>query len=206
MLVKREPRNLLDAVVDLFVHAHTKVVADVCAHIKLDVCADVDIKLNVKAQVLGGLVDTDVDVEKLRLSAKAELDSDIDAKVKLIADAVIIAPIKASVGKILIELCPLLERECIKKNAHKIVVKVNSDIDLNIPKLWVKLGADLPAHIRARAKIIINRVAVHAGLVEAQVEGRVFIASNIDAHVEAWVKVWAKLYAKVKLEADIRAL
>ncbi|KAG0367115.1 hypothetical protein BC939DRAFT_446271 [Gamsiella multidivaricata] len=204
-MMKRD-RNDLDAVVNLFVRAHTKVAVDACAKITADVCADVDITLDAKANVLGSLVTANVDVEKLRISAKAQLDVDIKAKVDADVKAIVIAPIRASVERVIIKLCPLLERECIRANAHNIVAKVNADVDVYIHKLWVALKVDLPAHIRLRAKVIVKEICVHAGIVEAAIRARVFIASNIDVHVKVWAKVWATLWAKVKLVALIRAL
>ncbi|KAF9347624.1 hypothetical protein BGX26_000908 [Mortierella sp. AD094] len=204
-MMKRD-RNDLDAVVDLFVKSHTKVAVEACAKITAAVCADVDVVVDADANVLNGLVTAKVDVEKIRVSTKVNLDADIKAYIDADVKATVIAPIRASVEKAVLKLCPLLEKECIKENAHNIVAKVNTDIDVTINKLWTNIKVDLPAHIRIRAKVIIREVCVHAGVVEAAIKARIFIASNIDVHIKACVKVWAKLWAKVKLIADIQAL
>ncbi|KAF9111608.1 hypothetical protein BGX27_004660 [Mortierella sp. AM989] len=205
MMMKRS-RNDLDTVVKLFVKAHTKVALDVCAKITADVCADVDVEVSAKANLLGGVITTDIDVEKIRLSTKVRLNADIKTRVDAKVKAIVIAPIKASVERVVLKLCPSLEKECIKKNAHNIVAKVNADVDVNINKLWTKIKVDLPAHIRLRAKVIIREVCIHLGIVEAAIKARVFIASNIDIHIKACIKLWVKLWAKVKLAATIRAL
>ncbi|KAG0001009.1 hypothetical protein BGZ80_000428 [Entomortierella chlamydospora] len=204
-MVKRDHSDL-NTVVNVFVEAHANVAAEACAKITASICADVDIKLHAKANVLGGVVTADADVEKIRVSAKAQVDADIKARVDAEVKAIVLVPIKASVEKVVVKLCPLLEKECIKKNASKIVAKVNADVDVSIKKLLVNLKVDLPAHIRARAKIIVRELCVHAGIADLSAKVRVFIASNIDVHVKACVKVWAKLWAKVKIVARIRAL
>ncbi|KAF8940200.1 hypothetical protein EDD21DRAFT_367008 [Dissophora ornata] len=204
-LMKRE-RNNLDAVVNLIAKVHTKVVVDSCTTITTNVCADVDLALDLDANILGGLVKAKLDVEKIRLSARAELHGDIKAKVDANAKAIVITHITAAVRKVIVDICPIFETDCITKNAHDIVVRVNTDINILISQLWVTVKADLPAHIRARAKVIIREVEVNAALVNAKIKGRLLIASNIDVHIQTWTKVWAVLYAKVQLEADLRAL
>lgn len=204
-MVKRD-RNDVNTAINLFVNAHTKVAIDACVKITADVCADVDLTLDLDAKIGNGLITAKVDVEKLRLSAKAHLDDDIKAKVNADVKAIVIAPIRAIVEKVIVKLCPLLEKECIKKNASNIVAKVNAVVDVNIQKLFITLRKDLPLHIRLRAKVNIREICIHAGIVEAAIKGRVFIASNIDAHIKVLARVWATLWAKVKLVAEIRAL
>ncbi|KAF9171183.1 hypothetical protein BGX21_001689 [Mortierella sp. AD011] len=196
----------LNAAVDIFVKAHAQVAAEACAKITASVCADVDLKLNAKAKVLGDVITADADVEKIRVSAKAQVDTEVKAYVDAEVKAIVLAPIRASVEKVIVKICPLLDRACIRKNATKIVAKVNADVNVSIKKLLVNLKVDLPVHIRARAKIIVRELCVHAGIADISAKVRVYIASNIDVHVKACIRVWVKLWAKVKIVARIRAL
>ncbi|KAF9902335.1 hypothetical protein BX616_001974 [Lobosporangium transversale] len=200
------PRDNLDAVIGIFVGAQTKIMADVAAKITADVCADVNIEANAKVVVLGGLLTTTIDVEKISLNVKAKLDADIKLYVDAAVKATVLVPIRAIVSRVVLNLCPLLENECIKRNAHNIVVAVNAEIDVCLDNLFVELKVKLPIHIHARAKIIIRELTLNAGIATAAIRARIFISAKIDAHIKAWINLWVNLCAKLQLAADIGLL
>ncbi|KAF9984163.1 hypothetical protein BGZ65_000875 [Modicella reniformis] len=199
-------KPLVSAIADIFIKVHAKAVVDVCAKITADICADVDLIVESKTSVLGGLITSSVDVDKIRVSAKAELDVDIKAKVKAIVDARVLLPIEVIVADVVAGVCPTLEKTCIVAHAATIVAKVNAKIDVNISKVWVEIKAELPAHIRLRAKIIVRELSIHAGLVDTALKVRVWIASNINIYVKVWAKIYAQVCARVKIVALIKAL
>ncbi|KAF9410650.1 hypothetical protein BGZ94_001572 [Podila epigama] len=132
-LLKRggtSPNNVLDALVKLFVKVEAKVLVDACADLSVDVCADLKVKLNAKANVLGGLLQTEVDVKKLEVKAKAEADLKAKALIKADVDALVIANIDAHVRAVAVKLCPVLSVGCIRKNAHAIVANVVARIEI----------------------------------------------------------------------------
>ncbi|KAF8922868.1 hypothetical protein BGZ52_010785, partial [Haplosporangium bisporale] len=132
-LLKRggtSPNNVLDALVKLFVDVEAKVLVDACVDLTADVCADVNLSLSAKANVLGGLIIADVDVKKLQVKAKAQVDVDVKAWIKAEVDAVVVANIDAHVRAVAAELCPVLSLTCIHDNAHAIVANVVAKIQV----------------------------------------------------------------------------
>ncbi|KAF8986028.1 hypothetical protein BGZ46_010445 [Entomortierella lignicola] len=205
--LERRSHPNVDAVVALIVNAHVKAAAEVCAKITADVCADVDLTVEANVNALGGIVTAKVDVDKVRVSAKARVDADIKAKIDADVKAIVIAPIAGIVDKTIRNRCPDFDSACIRRHAKDIVALVNAQVDVKINKLRAALKVDIPAHIRARVKVIIPEICVHLGIAEAAIRARLYIAANINVHIKACVKLWAKIWAKVNLVALItRAL
>ncbi|KAF9119857.1 hypothetical protein BGW39_011860 [Mortierella sp. 14UC] len=197
--------SLIDAVAKIFVQAHAKVLVDACVDLTANVCADVDVKLNAKANVLG-LIGADIDVKKLELSAKADVDADIKAKIDVDVKAIVTANIDAHVRAVVLKVCPKSDKACIKKNAHAIVVQVAALINVDIKKLVVKIKADLKAHVKVRLDLFIKKLDINLGLAKVKVSAIAHIRADIDAHLKAFVDVCAKLFVSAKVEADIGAL
>ncbi|KAG0332972.1 hypothetical protein BG004_001021 [Podila humilis] len=201
------PSNVLDALVRLFVKVETKVIADACVDLTAKVCADLDIKLNAKAKVLGGLLETELDVSKLTVEAKAEAKVSVKALVEAHADVLVIANIDAHVKAVALKLCPVLSIGCVHDNAHKIVAQVVARIKIDVQKLAVKVKADAEAHVKARLDVAIPKLALNLGpLATATIKSTIKLKAKVDIRLKAFVELCVKLLANVKLVADIRAL
>ncbi|KAG0368761.1 hypothetical protein BGX24_002706 [Mortierella sp. AD032] len=197
--------NIIDVVASIFVKAHAKVLVDACVDLTANVCADVDVKLNAKANVLG-LIEAEVDVKKLQLSAKADVDADIKAKIDIDVKAIVTANIDAHVRAVVLKVCPKSDKACIKKNAHAIVVQVAALINIDIKKLVVKIKADLKANAKVRLDLFIKKLDLNLGLAKVKVSAVAKIRADIDVHLKAFVEVCAKLFVNAKIVADIGAL
>ncbi|KAF9901403.1 hypothetical protein EC991_006202 [Linnemannia zychae] len=197
--------SLIDAVAKIFVQAHAKVLVDACVDLSAKVCADVDVKLNAKANVLG-LIETEVNVKKLELSAKADVDADIKAKIDVDVKAIVTAKIDGHVRTILSKVCPKSDKVCIKKNAHDIVLQVAALINIDIKKLAVKIKADLQANAKLRLDLFIKKLDINLGLAKVKVSAIAHVRADIDAHLKAFVDICAKLLVNAKIVADIGAL
>ncbi|KAF9092818.1 hypothetical protein BGX29_010278 [Mortierella sp. GBA35] len=207
-MLRRRGVDGLDAVIDLYSKVTADAVVKTCTKIEVDACADVVLELDVDAAILGGLITTKVDIDRLKVSTRERLDADIKAELKAHAKVEAVAPIKAIVHESILSICGTVNDidACLNKKAHAIVAKINAKIHVNVSKVFVNIKAHLDAHVRLRIKAIVKEVCVHLGIVEATVHAKVWVASNIDAHIKVWVKVWAKIWAKVNLVAKIRAL
>lgn len=198
--------GLIDAVVKIFVQAETKILVDACVDLKASVCADVDVKLHAKANVLG-LIGVDVNVKKLEVSAKADVDADIKARVDADLKAVVLANIDAHVRAVVLKVCPKADKACLKKNAHSIVVQVAALINVDVKKLTVKVKADLQAHAKLRLDLFIKKLDLNAlGLAKVTISAIAHVRSDIDVHIKAFVDVCVKLLVSAKIIADIGAL
>ncbi|KAF9139315.1 hypothetical protein BG015_002066 [Linnemannia schmuckeri] len=199
--------SLIDAVVKVFVQAETKILVDACVDLKASVCADVDVKLNAKAEVLGGLIGAEVDVKHLEVKAKADVDADIKARIDLDLKAVVIANIDAHVRAVVLKVCPNADKACLKKNAHAIVAQVAALINIDIKKLTVKIKADLHAHAKLRLDLFIKKLDLNAlGLAKVTISAVARVRAEVDVHLKAFVDICAKLLVNAKLIADIGAL
>ncbi|KAF9921562.1 hypothetical protein FBU30_008379 [Linnemannia zychae] len=197
--------NLIDAVVNLFVKAETKIVVDACVDLKAKVCADVDVKLNAKGNILG-LIQANIDIKKLEVSAKADVNvgikADIDADVK----ALVTANIDAHVRAVVLKICPKGDRACLKDYAHSIVAKVAALIKIDVDKLAAKIKADVHAQAKLRLDAIVKKLSINILLAKVDISGIVKVHADIDAHLKAFVDACAKLLVDAKLIGDIGAL
>ncbi|KAG0322794.1 hypothetical protein BG000_002791 [Podila horticola] len=209
-LLKRggtSPNNVLDALVKLFVDVEAKVLVDACVDLTADVCADVNVKLSAKAKVLGGLIVADVDVKKLQVQAKAQVDLDVKAWIKAEVDATVIANIDAHVRAVAGNLCPVLSIACIHTNADAIVANVVAKIRIDIDALVVKVKADVKAKVKASLDICIPKLSVNLGvLAKADVKATIDVKAQIDAHLKVFVDACVKLLVNAKLVAQVKAL
>ncbi|KAF9939437.1 hypothetical protein BGZ75_006521 [Mortierella antarctica] len=205
-LLKRDGRADIDAFVDAYVKLETKIISKVFAKVTADLCADLDVEVNAVANVGNGILTAEVDVEKIRLSTKAEAEVVATAKIDAEVRTKVTATVKATIDHVLIKLCPIVSVECIDKNAAAIVAAVNADVYVKIKEVLVNLKAEVEAHIRLRLKAIIRKVTLDLGLVNVQISARIWIASNVNVLIEAVVKVWVDLCAKINLKALIKAL
>ncbi|KAG0286838.1 hypothetical protein BGZ97_007297 [Linnemannia gamsii] len=199
--------GLIDAVVQLFVKAETKILVDACVDLKAQVCADVDVSLTAKAKVLGGLLETEVEVKHLEISAKAAVDADIKARIDADLKVEVIAKIDAHVRAVVLEICPKADKACLKKNAHAIVVKVAALINIDVKKLVVKVKADLQAHAKLRLDLYVKKLDLNAlGLAKVSIKAAAKVRASVDVHIKAFVEACVKLLVNAKLIADIGAL
>ncbi|KAG0202983.1 hypothetical protein BGX28_004578 [Mortierella sp. GBA30] len=201
-LLKRED-PLVDAVANIVAKAFVDVSVDPDLKAHLYACADVDVELHVEADVGHGLLTADADVEKIQIKTRAELDADAQAHVAADVKAKVIAPVKAIVAAVLVKVCPTLEVACIHAHAVDIFAQINAEVYLKLKDLLVTIKADVEHHAQIRLKALIPNIALHAGVAEAKVSGKVWVASNVDLEVHTIAKIWADLCAKVK--ADIVA-
>ncbi|KAF9539993.1 hypothetical protein EC957_004805 [Mortierella hygrophila] len=198
--------GLIDAVVKIFIQAETKILVDACVDLKVSACADVIVKLNAKAKVLG-LIEADVNVKNLEISAKADVDADIKARIDLDLKAVVLANIDAHVRKVVLKACPKADKACLKKNAHSIVAQVAALINVDVKKLTVKVKADLAAHAKLRLDLFIKKLDLNAlGLARVTISAIAHVRATVDVHVKAFIDVCAKLLVNAKVIADIGAL
>ncbi|KAF9943475.1 hypothetical protein BGZ70_005920, partial [Mortierella alpina] len=204
-LLKRD-RPDVKANVDAFIDLHTKLVVDLSTKVAAYICADVDLEVKADANVGNGLITAKVNVDKIRLSVRAKADAEVKAKVDAEVKARVIAKVDAIVHQVIVKVCPLLENECIEKNAANIVAKVNAKIFVHLRKLLVTIKAKVEAHLRLRIKAIVEEVKVNLGLANVTVYARVWVASNVDVVVKIWVKIWLKLCAKININALVKAL
>ncbi|KAK3833347.1 MAG: hypothetical protein JOS17DRAFT_773627 [Linnemannia elongata] len=199
--------GLIDAVAKIFVQAETKILVDACVDLKASVCADVDVKLNAKAEVLGGLLGAEVNVKKLELSAKADVDADIKARIDVDLKAVVLANIDAHVRAVVLKVCPKADKACLKKNAHSIVAQVAALINVDVKKLTVKVKADLKAHAKLRLDLFIKKLDLNAlGLAKVTISAIAHVRADVDVHIKAFVDACVKLLVSAKIIADIGAL
>ncbi|KAG0282913.1 hypothetical protein BGZ96_012720 [Linnemannia gamsii] len=198
--------GLIDAVVQLFIKAETKILIDACVDLKAEVCADVDVSLTAKANVLGIIV-TEVQVKHLEIQAKAAVDADIKARVDAALKVEVIANIDAHVRGVVLKICPKADKACLKKNAHAIVVQVAALINIDVKKLAVKVKADLHAHAKARLDLYIKKLDLNAlGLARVSITAVAKVRASVDVHIKAFIEACVKLLVSAKLIADIGAL
>jgi hypothetical protein len=183
-----------------------KVVADVCVDLTAKACLDVNIDLAATADILGGLVQIEVDA-KTRTSIRAEAQAKIKAKANIDATTKdVIADVNANLGleieAIILDVCPSgLKKDILKKgNLNKIIAKVNAHIHA---KITAKVRAQVEAHARLRLTATIEKLTVHTPLAKASIKARVWVASNID--VKLCVGIFAKVFVHLKAKAIIIA-
>ncbi|KAF9160453.1 hypothetical protein DFQ26_005511 [Actinomortierella ambigua] len=203
MSLNKRGGNLVDLVADIFVEAWTKINADVCVHLVADVCLDLDVKVDAKAKVLGGLVSAKAKVDKLHVDAKARAIAEVKAiaEVELKTEAVVL--INAHVANVLEILCPVLSLACVQDNIHAINAKIWADVKLDIEKLIVRVRTNIRAKVDAKLHAEIDELAVNAGLAEAVVTLEVSLKAQVTAALKVTVEVIAELWAKVKVD-DIK--
>ncbi|KAG9062967.1 hypothetical protein KI688_004567 [Linnemannia hyalina] len=198
--------DLIATVAKIFIQAETKILADACVDLKVSACADVIVKLNAKASLLK-IINIDVKVKDLEVSAKADVDADIKARIDLDLKAVVLANIDAHVRTVVGKVCPKADKACLKKNARSIVVQVAALINVDVKKLTVKVKADLAAHAKLRLDLFIKKLDLNAlGLARVTVSAIVHVRATVDAHIKAFIDVCAKLLVNAKVIADIGAL
>jgi len=205
-ILKRGGSNVVDALVKLFVDAEAKVLLDACVSLEANVCADVTVKLDASANVLGGLITANVDVKDLEVSAKTAVDVDIKANVQADVQAIVLANVGAHVKTVLASVCHTLDNACFKSNAHSIVVKVVALIQVDVAKLVVKINADLAVNAKVRVNATIKDLAVHLGLANVDIHAIVHVRSDIDVHLKAFVDLCANVLVNAKLIAEVAAL
>ncbi|GJJ78746.1 hypothetical protein EMPS_11105 [Entomortierella parvispora] len=205
-LLKRGGSNVVDALVNLFVDAETKVLLDACVSLEANVCADVTVKLDASANVLGGLVTANVDVKDLEVSAKTAVDADIKVNVEADVKAIVLANVAAHVKKEVACVCPKLDDACFKANAHTLVVKIVALIQVDVATLVAKIKADLVANAKVRVNATIKDIGVHLGLADVDVHAIIDVRSDIDAHLQAFVDLCASVLVNAQLIADVAAL
>jgi hypothetical protein len=205
-LFKRVDANVLDSVVKLFVEAETNVLAAACVDLEADVCADVVVKLQAKADVLGGLAKFNLKVKELEVRTKASADVEIKAMIQAYVKAIVIANIDGHVRGVVGTICPAVDHACLNKNAVKIVADVVAMIKVDIAKLIVKIKADVAAKAKVRVNAAIKDLSVRLGLVNVDVSAAVRVRSDINVLLKAFVDVCAKLLVNAKLVANVAAL
>ncbi|KAF9087977.1 hypothetical protein BGX29_000537 [Mortierella sp. GBA35] len=198
--------SIVDALVKLFVEAEAKVLVKACADLSVDVCAGVDVKLKATANVLG-LIDAEVNVKKLQVKAKADVDAKVKADIEADLKVVVIANIDAHVRGVVKTVCPKSDKACLKKNAHAIVANVAALIQVDIEKLVVKIKADVHARAKVHLEAYIKKLDLNLlGLAKVKLSAVAKIKADINVHLKAFVDVCAKLLINAKLIADIGAL
>ncbi|KAG0196434.1 hypothetical protein BGX28_010105 [Mortierella sp. GBA30] len=190
-LLKKRGHGHINDILDLLVRINTNIVIKALVKLKVDLCADIHAKVNVRSSGLLSL-DADVLVPKISAKVKAEVDVAIRTKVDLDAKVMVLDRIRDHGRHSISKYCSHGDDGCLRKHAKHIVDDVEALVKLDVEHLFVGLKTNLMAHVRAKVKVIVRELGVNLLLEKIHVQAYVDAVAQLDVHLKLCLDIIVK--------------